>query len=145
MSMRFLLGTGVICVFSAATPSAAVAEVPRVVTDIAPVHSLVAQVMAGVGVPDLLIDQATSPHHFALRPSQARALQEAPQRSAALAAERGAKLGGRASRASSQARGAGSSSSWAAAAMGGQPTFALHGAATFPSLWESVSAVLFMR
>ncbi|MBF9054930.1 zinc ABC transporter solute-binding protein [Rhodobacterales bacterium LSUCC1028] len=77
MSIRFLLGTGVICAFSAATPSAAVAEVPRVVTDIAPVHSLVAQVMAGVGVPDLLIDQATSPHHFALRPSQARALQEA--------------------------------------------------------------------
>ncbi|MBF9020757.1 zinc ABC transporter solute-binding protein [Rhodobacterales bacterium HKCCA1058] len=77
MSMRFLLGTGVICAFSAATPSAAVAQVPRVVTDIAPVHSLVAQVMAGVGVPDLLIDQATSPHHFALRPSQARALQEA--------------------------------------------------------------------
>jgi len=77
MSMRFLLGTGVICAFSAATPSAAVAEVLRVVTDIAPVHSLVAQVMAGVGVPDLLIDQATSPHHFALRPSQARALQEA--------------------------------------------------------------------
>ncbi len=77
MSMRFLLGTGVICAFSAATPSAAVAEVPRVVTDIAPVHSLVAQVMAGVGEPDLLIDQATSPHHFALRPSQARALQEA--------------------------------------------------------------------
>ncbi len=77
MSMRFLLGTGVICAFSAATPSAAVAEVPRVVTDIASVHSLVAQVMAGVGVPDLLIDQATSPHHFALRPSQARALQEA--------------------------------------------------------------------
>ena len=77
MSMRFLLGTGVICAFSAATPSAAVAEVPRVVTDIAPVHSLVAQVMAGVGMPDLLIDQATSPHHFALRPSQARALQEA--------------------------------------------------------------------
>ena len=77
MSMRFLLGTGVICAFSAATPSAAVAEVPRVVTDIAPVHSFVAQVMAGVGVPDLLIDQATSPHHFALRPSQARALQEA--------------------------------------------------------------------
>jgi len=77
MSMRFLLGTSVICAFSAATPSAAVAEVLRVVTDIAPVHSLVAQVMAGVGVPDLLIDQATSPHHFALRPSQARALQEA--------------------------------------------------------------------
>ena len=77
MSMRFLLGTGVICAFTAATPSTSVAEVPRVVTDIAPVHSLVAQVMAGVGAPDLLIDQATSPHHFALRPSQARALQEA--------------------------------------------------------------------
>ncbi|MDU9002234.1 zinc ABC transporter substrate-binding protein [Sedimentitalea todarodis] len=53
------------------------AEVPQVVADIAPVHALAAQVMEGVGVPDLLIEQGASPHNYALRPSQARALQEA--------------------------------------------------------------------
>ena len=73
-----------------------------------------------------------------------RALQEAPERSAVLKAERGAKLGGRASASSPSGGGVGSSSSgWAA--MGSQPTFALHGGATFPSLWDSVSAVLFAR
>ncbi|WGW03458.1 zinc ABC transporter substrate-binding protein [Tropicibacter oceani] len=53
------------------------AEVPRVVTDIAPVHSLVSMVMEGVGAPELLLPPGTSAHHFALKPSQARALAEA--------------------------------------------------------------------
>lgn len=53
------------------------AEVPQVVTDIAPVHALVAQVMDGVGEPALLVRPGMSPHTYALRPSQARALQEA--------------------------------------------------------------------
>ncbi|MFV0515550.1 MAG: zinc ABC transporter substrate-binding protein [Jhaorihella sp.] len=53
------------------------ADVPRVVADIAPVHSLVAQVMDGLGTPDLLVASGTSPHGAALRPSQARALQGA--------------------------------------------------------------------
>ncbi|MBF9031668.1 zinc ABC transporter solute-binding protein [Rhodobacterales bacterium HKCCE3408] len=52
-------------------------EAPRVVVDIAPVHSLVAAVMEGVGTPELLVKPGTDPHDFALRPSQARALQEA--------------------------------------------------------------------
>lgn len=56
---------------------AAAAEVPQVVADIAPVHALAAQVMEGVGTPDLLIEQGASPHNYALRPSQARALQQA--------------------------------------------------------------------
>lgn len=53
------------------------AQAPRVVTDIAPVHSLVAQVMKGVGRPDLLAEQSASPHQTQLRPSQARKLEQA--------------------------------------------------------------------
>ncbi len=54
--------------------TAAWADVPRVSTDIAPVHSLVAQVMAGIGTPDLTIPPGASPHSYAMRPSEARAL-----------------------------------------------------------------------
>ncbi len=53
------------------------AEAPRVVTDIAPVHSLVAMVMEGVGTPSLLLDPGTSPHSYAMRPSEAAALERA--------------------------------------------------------------------
>ncbi len=53
------------------------ADVPRVVADIAPVHSLVAQVMAGVGSPDLIVRPGASPHEYALRPSEAGALDQA--------------------------------------------------------------------
>ena len=48
-----------------------------VVVDIPPVHALVSRVMAGAGSPDLLIGTGASPHHHALRPSQARALEGA--------------------------------------------------------------------
>ncbi len=50
---------------------------PRVVASIKPVHSLVAAVMDGVGTPDLLVEGAASPHTYALRPSQARILENA--------------------------------------------------------------------
>lgn len=53
------------------------AEVPKVVTDIPAVHSLVVQVMHGVGTPDILLTQGSDPHDFQLRPSQARALSKA--------------------------------------------------------------------
>lgn len=56
---------------------AAAADAPRVVADIAPVHSLVARVMQGVGEPTLLLRGSASPHGHALRPSQARALEAA--------------------------------------------------------------------
>jgi len=58
-------------------PLPALADPPQIVTDIAPVHSLVAQVMAGVGTPDLLVSGATDPHSVALKPSQARLLEQA--------------------------------------------------------------------
>ncbi len=52
----------------------ALAEVPAVVADIAPVQSLVAKVMDGLGDPLTLVDQGADPHSHQLRPSQARAL-----------------------------------------------------------------------
>jgi zinc transport system substrate-binding protein len=53
------------------------ADVPRVAVDIAPVQSLVARVMAGVGTPDLIVSPGASPHEYALRPSEAAAVQDA--------------------------------------------------------------------
>jgi zinc transport system substrate-binding protein len=50
---------------------------PRVLTDIAPVHSLVSMVMGDLGTPELLIEGSSDPHHFQFRPSQARALAKA--------------------------------------------------------------------
>lgn len=50
---------------------------PRVVVSVPPLHSLIAGVMAGVGEPTLLIDGASSPHAYALRPAAARALSNA--------------------------------------------------------------------
>ncbi|PTX54315.1 zinc transport system substrate-binding protein [Litoreibacter ponti] len=58
-----------------ATP--AWAEPPKVVTDIAPVHSLVAQVMGDLGSPELLVSASDTPHSFSMRPSQAQALENA--------------------------------------------------------------------
>lgn len=55
----------------------ALADVPNVAVDIAPVHSLVARVMDGVGDPDLIVPAGASPHEYSLRPSEASALQEA--------------------------------------------------------------------
>ncbi|WP_375573201.1 zinc ABC transporter substrate-binding protein [Ahrensia marina] len=53
------------------------ADVPNVAADIAPIHSLVARVMDGVGTPNLVIPAGASPHSYNLRPSEASALQEA--------------------------------------------------------------------
>ena len=53
------------------------ADAPRVVADIAPIHSLVAQVMEGVGQPDLIVPPGADAHHMALRPSDAVTLSQA--------------------------------------------------------------------
>jgi zinc transport system substrate-binding protein len=50
---------------------------PRVVASIPPLHSLASGVMEGVGEPQLLIGGGASPHDYALKPSDARALAEA--------------------------------------------------------------------
>jgi zinc transport system substrate-binding protein len=55
----------------------ALAEGPAVVASIAPVHSLAAAVMAGMGEPVLLVKGASSPHDYSLKPSDARALNAA--------------------------------------------------------------------
>nr|WP_325248351.1 zinc ABC transporter substrate-binding protein [Amylibacter sp.] len=57
--------------------SSAFAQAPNVAVDIAPVHSLVARVMDGIGMPNLIIQSGASPHEYSLRPSEARALQDA--------------------------------------------------------------------
>ena len=51
------------------------ADTLQVAVDIAPVHSLVARVMDGVDMPDLIIQPGASPHEYSLRPSEAAALQ----------------------------------------------------------------------
>ena len=50
---------------------------PNVLATIKPVHSLVAAVMQGVGIPELLIGGALSEHSYALKPSDARKIERA--------------------------------------------------------------------
>jgi len=50
---------------------------PSVAVDIAPLHSLVSQVMGDVAKPALLIPAEASPHSYILRPSEAKALAKA--------------------------------------------------------------------
>ena len=69
---RLFLSTSLVALASAAS-----ADAPRVVSDIAPVHSLVAQVMGDLGAPSLLVRPGASPHGYAMRPSEAAALSEA--------------------------------------------------------------------
>ena len=50
---------------------------PAVVTSIKPIHSLVSNVMNGVGEPYLIITDTTSPHSFTLKPEHASKLESA--------------------------------------------------------------------
>lgn len=50
---------------------------PDVVVTLKPVHALVAAVMDGAGSPFLLLESASSPHAYAMKPSEARRLHEA--------------------------------------------------------------------
>ena len=55
----------------------ALAEVPRVVADTAVTGSLIQLVMGDLGQPEVLLAAGGDPHHYQLRPSQARSLQDA--------------------------------------------------------------------
>jgi zinc transport system substrate-binding protein len=57
------------------TISAAQAEV-RVLTSIKPLQLIAAAVQDGVGAPEVLLPPGASPHHYALRPSDVRRVQE---------------------------------------------------------------------
>jgi zinc transport system substrate-binding protein len=77
--MRYTISVSVASLLGATllTTEAALAEVPRVVTDIPPVHAMVALVMGDLGAPELLLDKGASEHSFQMRPSQAAGLTEA--------------------------------------------------------------------
>ena len=64
-------------VLAFAVPGHQAAAAPEVVVSIAPLHSLVAAVMAGSTSPRLLLRGSESPHTFSLRPSDARMLNSA--------------------------------------------------------------------
>lgn len=71
---RLVLGLGVgLSLFA----SAALADAPKVVVTIKPVHALVAEVMRGVATPELLVKGQASPHTYALKPSETRLLHAA--------------------------------------------------------------------
>lgn len=55
----------------------ALAEVPKVVTDFAPIQSLTAMVMGELGEPLVLLPAGGDPHDFQLRPSQAQMISDA--------------------------------------------------------------------
>lgn len=73
MLARLLLSV----LFALVLAPASLAAAPRVVTDIAPVHALVARVMQGAGTPELLVTPGASAHGHAMRPGQAQALASA--------------------------------------------------------------------
>lgn len=62
---------GTLAFFAALIGAGAGLAAPRVAVDIAPVHSIVARVMEGVDAPGLILRAGTSPHDYALRPSDA--------------------------------------------------------------------------
>ena len=72
------LATGIVAAALAAhSTMAAAAEAPTAVASIKPIHSLLSGVMAGAGQPSLLVRGGASPHTWALRPSDAHALEHA--------------------------------------------------------------------
>ena len=75
--MPFRLAGVLAIVALALSGPARAGKAPKVAVSIKPIHALVAGVMAGVGEPALLVPGAASPHHHAIRPSEAKALHEA--------------------------------------------------------------------
>ncbi len=61
--------------FLASTAQAA--EPPAILVSIKPLHGLVASVMKGVAEPGLIVSGTASPHGYAFKPSDARALEKA--------------------------------------------------------------------
>ena len=53
------------------------AQEVRVVTDIPPIGGMVADLLDGIGTPEVLVGAGVSPHDFSFRPSDATLLSEA--------------------------------------------------------------------
>lgn len=71
LSALGLLPLGLICAVSPAIAA------PKVVATIKPIHALVAAVMGDIGSPLLIVKGGASPHTYALKPSDASALEAA--------------------------------------------------------------------
>ena len=74
LMIKTILGTAICGLWLSGMVSA---DVPQVTTDIPATHSLVTRVMAGIGMPDLIVNRGASPHAYSLRPSNAASLEAA--------------------------------------------------------------------
>jgi zinc transport system substrate-binding protein len=77
--IKGVMAIGLFCTFSIMPVKMVKADQKplSIVASIKPVHALVAGVMGDLGTPHLLLAAPASAHHFTLKPSQARALQNA--------------------------------------------------------------------
>lgn len=71
------MATLLIAVALGMASSPTLAAPPKVVTSIKPVQALVKMVMGSLGNPELVIPATASPHTFAMKPSQAKMLEDA--------------------------------------------------------------------
>jgi len=71
---NILLALAALAWLTGAGAAGAAAEPLRVAVTIKPLHALIGAVMEGVGAPGLIVTGAGSPHAYALKPSEARAL-----------------------------------------------------------------------
>jgi len=77
LALRRILLAASILVAAPLTAAAHGDDAPKVVTSIKPIHGIASAIMKDIGEPVLLIDGASSPHTYSLRPSEARALSDA--------------------------------------------------------------------
>ena len=75
--MRYTISCALASLLPSLAPGLASAEVPKVVTDIPPVHALVSLVMGDLGQPQLLLAKGADEHDFALKPSQMQGISDA--------------------------------------------------------------------
>ena len=73
----FFVRLTVVTIFIIAGAALPASAAPKVVASILPIHSLASSLMEGVGKPTLLIPSNISPHRFALKPSQRKAIADA--------------------------------------------------------------------
>ncbi len=73
--MSFIKSLTLITTLLSTMISIAKAEI-NVVASVKPLHSLVSAVMEGIGIPDLIVKGAASPHTYALKPSQAEQIEK---------------------------------------------------------------------
>jgi zinc transport system substrate-binding protein len=66
-----------VAVLGSSAPARAQEAPLKVTVTMKPIHALVLQVMDGAGVPTLIVDGASSPHTYSLKPSDAKALNDA--------------------------------------------------------------------